>query len=578
MTYRPIVPLLLALACVMAFAFPSGAAGPGSGATAATLSSATGIPDAMAGLIRAQVQGVGAAHAQVLQAELLQREVIAGDVAHYTISVRTGPGKYDRIRVHRVVRETRPGVPIRTSANLFYQHGDLKDFVGMLLPGLVEPSMPRDFGLATYLAHNDVDVWGIDQDWTLVPGTETDLSFMSSWGLGRAMNNLDLGIAVARAVRFVTGSGADPMLLAGYSSGGFTAAALLDHETQLPVLLRQVNGYVNVDIPLKTSDPAVQAAVVADYATHVANLATGTFGEFQPFQLMGQLAANAPDDPSPLFPGFTNYQVPAYITLAPGGTGWPSPIHYWAGNFDNTGFPTGPRLTTKDNWLQFLEVAITWQPARFFKEYEDFLLAPLNGLASPFDDHLASVRVPLLNVAATGGVSGTTHNGMAVFGSTDVTEIRPTTGSAPETDIGHVDLFTWTGSQDLVWHPLLTWINGHTGNRRGNAAGALAAGTPEDGSAVPAPVATDAFGIRRIEPNPASGPIALEFALPGGGVGRLEVLDVAGRVIEAQDLGAAGSRVQQARLGTTRRLAPGIYLVRLSQAGRSWSRRVAVVN
>ena len=69
--------------------------------------------------------------------ETVAREIVTADIAHYTYGVRTGPGKYDRIRVHRVVRETRPGKPLKAAKNLFFQHGDCKDFMGMCLPGML---------------------------------------------------------------------------------------------------------------------------------------------------------------------------------------------------------------------------------------------------------------------------------------------------------------------------------------------------------------------------------------------------------------------------------------------------------
>jgi hypothetical protein len=42
------------------------------------------------------------------------RTPIAGDIVHYSIRIQTGPGEYDQIGIHRVVRESRPYRPIRT--------------------------------------------------------------------------------------------------------------------------------------------------------------------------------------------------------------------------------------------------------------------------------------------------------------------------------------------------------------------------------------------------------------------------------------------------------------------------------
>lgn len=161
------------------------------------------------------------------------RQVIADGIAHYWFTVRIGSGPYSRIGIHRVVKEWAPNRPIRTSKALFYQYGDAKDFVGMMLPGLNSPSTPRDFGMAAYLAKNDVDVWGIDQAWNLVSDNVTDYSFMVDWGLDKQQKDLRRAIGIARLARYLTGSPNDRMILAGYSSGVATGFAALNAETQI---------------------------------------------------------------------------------------------------------------------------------------------------------------------------------------------------------------------------------------------------------------------------------------------------------------------------------------------------------
>ena len=115
------------------------------------------------------------------------REVIADDIVHYTYTIGIGGGQYDRIRLHRVVKESSYKNPIKTNKAIFFQHGDAKDFVGMLLPGLYSPTTPNDYGMAVYLARNNVDVWGIDQAWNLVP---MKLRISLSWMIGGFKNKL----------------------------------------------------------------------------------------------------------------------------------------------------------------------------------------------------------------------------------------------------------------------------------------------------------------------------------------------------------------------------------------------------
>ena len=496
------------------------------------------------------------------------REIVTADIAHYTYGVRTGPGKYDRIRVHRVVRETRPGQPIKAAKNLFFQHGDCKDFMGMCLPGLLSPAPARDFGFAVFLAKNGVDVWGIDQSWTLVPETETDFTFMAGWDVGHAMQDLRLGITIARAIRFATGSGPGPMILSGYSSGVYSTVALLNDETRLPPVLRQVDGYIPVDCPIKSNDPAVQQAFITDLALEDGLLAAGQYGAFIPFRMLGQLARSAPDDDSPLVPGFTNLQIALYFSFSPDATP-PFPYHYWAGILDPDGMPTGPRFVDREVWLNFLETAIVWQPVRFFRDY-DILISNVSD--SPYDDHLGQVRVPVLEVASGGGFGGRTAYGVSLLGSTDVQHLIASVGPPIESDFAHIDLFTTTMAQELFWRPVLDWITDHAGGR---VTPHLGAGPVAAEAATPSPPPSLAF--LGSSPNPARGEFRLDFVLADRSPASLEVVDVAGRLVQSLEVGGLGPGRHQVVLNDGARLSPGVYFVRLGQSGRSLTRRVALV-
>ena len=181
-----------------------------------------------------------------------ERTPLVGDIVHYYAEIPIGPGFYDKVGLHRVVRESHPNRPIHTRKALFYQHGDAKNFVGCVLPGLLDPSTPLDFGFAVYLAQHDVDVWGIDQPWCFVPIEETNFEFMTDWGLQWALDNLSLGMSVARFSRAATGNGNRKMNLCGYSAGVWTGYALLNQETQIPRGQRNVGGFIPVDGVYKT--------------------------------------------------------------------------------------------------------------------------------------------------------------------------------------------------------------------------------------------------------------------------------------------------------------------------------------
>lgn len=89
---------------------------------------------------------------------------------------------------------------------------------------------------------------------------------------------------------------------------------------------------------------------------------------------------------------------------------------------------------------------------------------------------------------------------------------------------------------------------------------------------VPAGVA---FGITGFHPNPAPGEPSVAFALESGAPARLDVLDVAGRRLVTREVGGMGAGAHQLRLGV--RLPAGLYVLRLSQSGRTAIARSAIV-
>ena len=69
----------------------------------------------------------------------------------------------------------------------------------------------------------------------------------------------------------------------------------------------------------------------------------------------------------------------------------------------------------------------------------------------------------------------------------------------------------------------------------------------------------------------------MHFSLASRAPARLELLDVTGRRHFAQDVGALGAGGHSIRLSPERRLAPGIYLIRLHQEGATRTQRAAVI-
>ena len=55
-------------------------------------------------------------------------------------------------------------------------------------------------------------------------------------------------MAIARLARYLTGSGLDKMMLAGYSSGVATGFAALNTETQVRSGARNIKGFISIDL------------------------------------------------------------------------------------------------------------------------------------------------------------------------------------------------------------------------------------------------------------------------------------------------------------------------------------------
>jgi hypothetical protein len=82
------------------------------------------------------------------------------------------------------------------------------------------------------------------------------------------------------------------------------------------------------------------------------------------------------------------------------------------------------------------------------------------------------------------------------------------------------------------------------------------------------------FSLAGVRPNPMAGEGTVSFALPQGGPSTLELFDAMGRRVWMRKLSLGpGNHVVGLRPG----LVPGVYLVRLAQAGRVLTCRAAVV-
>jgi hypothetical protein len=503
------------------------------------------------------------AHAAVLASG---REELVPGVAHYWFDLKIGSGTYDVLRMHRVVEERRPYVPVRSPDGIFLLHGDGFGFLKFIFGG-VTPYVPADASLAVHLAQAGWDVWGIDQPWIHVPAEETDFAFAKDWGMQYQIDRLDQGIAVARATRFLTGNGWHKMKLLGYSSGGYATYAFMNRETQRPLGLRSVDGFVIADGLAKydRSDPVLEASRQADClsAQGFRDLVNGGtyMGDLRIYSLIGELAYSAPDDPSPFFEGLTNLQGAIVVGSVPDPAGSIPWYHFFAPLYEEgVPIPVGLRFTQVGAFVDFARRFVPYEPNSFFADYSDLVCDEMD---VPWDDHLSEITAPMLLLAPRGGLGRAGHYTLGLLGSTDKTIADISFYPPDELDFGHIDLWLADIAPSLVWPTLIEWLDDHSAG-----SGAIAAREE-----VP-----DRETLR-VEPNPGRAPHTFSFALPQAGEAALDVFDVAGRRVATLRSGPAAAGmfrvVWDGRDAGGRPVADGVYFARVrTPEGTSTSRFV----
>ena len=395
-----------------------------------------------------------------------EREQFPEGISHYKFEVRVGPREYDVVRIHRVVREHRPYRPVRTRGGVFMTHGANLNFESIFLrTGAENPGV--NTSVALYLAGNGIDVWGIDLGWTRVPADATDFSFMEGWGVERDVDHTLAAMSIARFIRGMTGQGFGRIHLSGYSYGVAVIYAAAGRETQQPRFWRDIRGLIPVDNAMKYSaeNEASRLNVCTEKAGIAAMIDSGVLQDSGGLTagFLSLLATTAPDDPSPVFPGLTNYQAPllfgasTFVLLTPPRAPF---WHFVAGEFDASGLPSGLLYADPDRWIRFLGTIAPHMPnlARFETAAticdEDELT---------IDDYLTEISVPILYVGAGGAFGDYGDYTGSITASSDVTnytvQLQPEDQRA--IDYGHADLFLGDGADSLVWEVMRKWLISH---------------------------------------------------------------------------------------------------------------------
>jgi hypothetical protein len=389
----------------------------------------------------------------------MDRTVLGEDVAHYRFDVVVGTGIHDRIRLHRIVREKQPWRPIHTVAGVVLFPGGPNSFQMIFMEPQISQVLPWDQSITAFFAKHNIDVWGMDYRWALVPADTADFKFMKTWSLQRDVDDAKIAVSLARLIRASTGQGFGQIPVLGFSYGTFMTYSMANQETQLPKILRNVNGMILADwgVTFASGSPLRQ-----DFCGLIPGLQemydAGTYNEDNSaLALFADLARHAPDEPSQFADGFTNLQfvmfIGASVVYAPS---W----HFVAGVFDENGITTNLQYTDPQVWIDVLGAIPTWFPVKADLDSDKVVC---NGVVPPFDDHLKQIKLPILYVGAAGGAGKEGYVAVGRTGSTDVTkftiQLHPDDQAA--LDFGHADMFTATNAETLVWQPMLDWLVAH---------------------------------------------------------------------------------------------------------------------
>ena len=243
------------------------------------------------------------------------RTVLGEDIAHYTFDVRVGPGQFDVIRLHRIVREKSPYRPVHTVNGVLLLPGSPNYFEAIFIAPLISQVLQWDHSIAVFLAKNNIDVWGMDYSWSQVPAETTDFTFMKNWGMTRDIQHVQIALYLARLLRATTGRGGGPIEVLGFSYGGTMAYPVAGIESQMPPPLRSLKGMVILDVGMKLKEQADRDVYCSFAAADQANLDAGIYNDDTGLflKLLSDLAISAPNDPSDNLPGMTNYQAALFF-------------------------------------------------------------------------------------------------------------------------------------------------------------------------------------------------------------------------------------------------------------------------
>jgi pimeloyl-ACP methyl ester carboxylesterase len=382
--------------------------------------------------------------------------------------LKVGPGEFDKIGIHRVIKENEKGIPIAAPKAVMMLHGDASSFEGSFLASTFSDKVPLDHSIGIFLADKNIDVWGIDRRNVFIPDTTTEFSFMKNWNTEMHLDDIELAVTLARIVRKLSGSGSDKIFIMGHSRGAEFAYAYANNEAQRSESQQNLKGIIPVEMVYKF-DPRETDLIQAScdrYQVFKNLYDSGIYysDEANSLKYISYLASTDPEGPSPIT-GFTNKQAALFVFSATYATFAPSEpyvpyYHYLAGTFDENGIPTGLRSA---NFDFILDISLSPATPNFqsLGEIIDGEALLCDEIDMPYDDHLSEIKVPIFYVGTAGGFGAYGEYTMTLSGSTDKSSLI-VHSNPPEViaqEYGHADVLWADSAESLVWNPIYNWVN-----------------------------------------------------------------------------------------------------------------------
>ncbi len=376
------------------------------------------------------------AAAQTYQVIDTQTTQVSGNLARTDVTVQVGSDPLNQFGMHRLAKAH--GAEPKGILLLLPPLGNTFRFFELDEHGVYERSFAAFFALKGW------EVWGYSPRGSeLVAGQcesgAVDCSAMADWGLQAVVDD----VAFIRSRIEAAHPGVDPYV-GGFSLGGMTTIATIDAHPG------DYAGALILEGALYTEDPAIRAINQGYCDATEAALAAGQIydGQSLPFiKLIAQLAATAPDAPSPLppFAGLTNHQ--ALIVLL--GVYTPGPLS------PSPGFVRCAGSVAEDRFFYCTDERTITHSLEFHDYVDNLTLRDIScSLAGErtFTDNLGAFTAPVYFLGGGLGFAPYDLDLANVLGSTDVTFNHIA-------EFGHADHWFSAEHRSFLEADILRWLN-----------------------------------------------------------------------------------------------------------------------